>query len=135
MRIRRLLKDFSQRSEGLGILASPLEATFESLSTFLRIRGAERTNNRAERTLRPAVVLRKVSFVCTSERGQRWMERALSVMMTCRLNDWSFFTILRDGVRHILTDTPQALSQYDERKKKDLTYPLNGNKWFNCVTL
>ena len=46
------------------------------------------------------------------------MERALSVMMTCRLNDWSFFTILRDGVRDILTGTPQDLSQYDEPKKK-----------------
>ena len=86
MRTRRLLKEFSKRSDGLGVLASRLEATFESLSTFLRIRGVERTNNKAERTLRPAVVRRKVSFGCTSERGQRWMERALSVMMTCRLN-------------------------------------------------
>lgn len=42
------------------------------------------------------------------------MERALSVMMTCRLNGWSSFTILRDGLRHILTGTPQELSQYDE---------------------
>lgn len=117
MRTRRLLQEFSKRNNGLGILASRLEATFESLSTFLRIRGVERTNNKAERTLRPAVVRRKVSFGCTSERGQRWMKRALSVMMTCRLNDWSFFTILRDSVRHILTGTPQDLSQYNELKK------------------
>ena len=104
MRTRRLLKEFSKRSDGLGVLASRLEATFESLSTFLRIRGVERTNNKAERTLRPAVVRRKVSFGCTSERGQRWMERALSLMMTCRLNDWSFFTILRARRRQTYPD-------------------------------
>lgn len=63
MRTRLLLKEFSKRSDGLGILTSRLEATFEFLSTFLRIRGVERT-------LRPAVVRRKVSFGCTSERGK-----------------------------------------------------------------
>ena len=114
---RRILKEFSKRSDGLGILASRLDAAFESLGMFLHIRGVEPTNNRTERMLRPAVTRRKVSFGCTSEQGQRWMERALSVMMTCRLHDWSFFTILRDGVRHILTGTPQDLSQYDELKK------------------
>lgn len=87
LRTRCLLKEFSKRSDGLGILASRFESTFESLSTFLRIRGVERTKNKAERTLRPAVVRRKVPFGCTSERGQRWIEKALSVMMTCRLND------------------------------------------------
>lgn len=68
MRMRRLLKDLAKRSDALD--------TFESLSTFLRIRGVDRTNNKSERTLRPAVTRRKSSFGCTSEQGQRWMERA-----------------------------------------------------------
>ena len=117
MRMRRLLRDLAKRSDALGTLASRLNDTFESLSTFLRIRGVDRTNNKSERTLRPAVTRRKTSFGCTSEQGQRWMERALSVMMTCRLHRWSFASILRDNVRHTLAGTQPDISQFDDLKK------------------
>ena len=59
-----------------------LAGEFDALTTFLRVDGVEPTNNRAERTVRHGVILRKISIGTASEKGQRWIERALS--QTCR---------------------------------------------------
>jgi transposase len=53
--------------------------------TFVRAEGVEPTNNAAERALRPAVLWRKCSFGCHSEKGCRFVERLLSVTQTLRL--------------------------------------------------
>jgi len=56
-----------------------------ALWTFAYHAGAEPTNNRAERALRPAVLWRKRSFGCHSEAGCRFVERLLTVVQTLRL--------------------------------------------------
>jgi transposase len=54
------------------------------LRTFVRVDGAEPTNNDAERALRHGVIYRKLSGGTDSEAGSRFVERMLSVVATCR---------------------------------------------------
>lgn len=55
-----------------------------ALWTFVDIPGVQPTNNFAERTIRPYVLWRKISFGTQSERGNLYVERMLSVTATCR---------------------------------------------------
>ena len=55
-----------------------------ALWTFVRVEGIEPTNNRAERSLRHAVLWRKVSFGTQSERGSRFVASILTVLMSCQ---------------------------------------------------
>jgi transposase len=57
----------------------------DHLLTFLDVEGIEPTNYAAERALRSAVILRKLSFGTQSNRGSRYLERILSVSETSRL--------------------------------------------------
>ena len=54
------------------------------LWTFVRHAGIEPTNNHTERTLRHAVLWRKISGGTDSPAGSRYVERMLSVVATCR---------------------------------------------------
>ena len=54
------------------------------LWTFIKVDGVEPTNNAAERSLRPAVIWRKLSFGTQSAGGSRFVETLLSVIETCR---------------------------------------------------
>ncbi len=56
-----------------------------ALWTFVRTEGVEPTNNHIERLLRPGVLWRKNAFGCHSEAGCRFVERILTVVQTCRL--------------------------------------------------
>jgi transposase len=51
---------------------------------FLEVDGVEPTNNAAERSLRQAVIWRKLSFGTQSAGGSRFVETLLSVIETCR---------------------------------------------------
>jgi transposase len=55
-----------------------------ALWTFVRVEGIEPTNNSAERSLRPAVLWRKMSFGTQSERGSRFVASMLTVLMSCQ---------------------------------------------------
>lgn len=55
-----------------------------ALWTFVYAEGVEPTNNRAERALRNAVIWRKISFGTDSDRGSRFVERALTVTATLK---------------------------------------------------
>jgi transposase len=55
-----------------------------ALWTFVRVKGVEPTNNRAERVLRKAVLWRKKAFGCVSDTGCRFVERILTVVQTLR---------------------------------------------------
>ena len=79
-------------------------AVFPALWTFLKIEGVEPSNNHAERTLRLAVIWRKISFGNHSEGGCRFAERILSTVQTLRLQKrnvmdylWRTFTAARNG--------------------------------------
>ena len=58
--------------------------------------GVEPTNNHAERGLRGAVILRKLSHGSQSAQGERTIERLLSASVTCRLQGRSLFLYLTD---------------------------------------
>src|SRR5262249_11150663 len=55
-----------------------------AVGTFARGGGAGRTNNVAERALRPAVLWRKGSFGSAGAVGSRFAERLLTVVASCR---------------------------------------------------
>ena len=61
--------------------------------------GVDPTNNVSERMLRPAVIWRKVSFGTRSERGNRFVERILTVLGTCRLQGRNALSYLTEAVR------------------------------------
>jgi transposase len=54
------------------------------------------TNNHAERSLRGAVIYRKLSLGSQSEQGKRRIERLLSASITCRLQRRSLFAYLSE---------------------------------------
>src|SRR5215211_7725023 len=89
----------SIRSTELPIYVSEIVARFVgSLWTFVVEEGVEPTNNRAERALRFAVLWRKLMQGTYNAKGDRWVERMLSVRETCRLRGMPTFPILVDAV-------------------------------------
>ena len=90
-RFTRWVSKYATRGDDLGTFAKRLESEAENLYTFLRQEGIDATNNRAERALRPLVVRRKVSYGSTSEEGERWVERIMTLRETCRQNGRSVF--------------------------------------------
>ena len=77
-----------------GKLARQIVREMDSLWTFLERENVDPTNNRAERALRFGVLWRKRSLGTQSEKGNRWVERILSLKETCRLAAKSTFQIL-----------------------------------------
>lgn len=61
-----------------------LLAREEAMWTFVRVEGIEPTNNVAERSLRHAVLWRKLSYGTQSERGSRFVASMLTVLLSCQ---------------------------------------------------
>ena len=76
--------------------ANNLLKVWPALWTFASRPGVEPTNNPAERALRGPVIHRKLSHGTRSRDGERFAERALSAAATCRLQDRSLLTYLRE---------------------------------------
>ncbi len=76
------------------------------LWTFTRVEGVEPTNNAAERSLRPAVIARKLSFATQSEQGSRFLERILTICETCRLHGRGIYQWLAAAVKAWLERQP-----------------------------
>ena len=72
-------------------------AVDQALWTFTRIEGVEPTNNHAERTLRLAVIWRKISFGSHSDGGCRFAERILTVVQTLRLQKRNVISYLEQA--------------------------------------
>ena len=85
--------------DGTGQLARSLLKEMDSLWVFLEENGVEPTNNRAERALRFGVIWRKRSNGTQSDKGNRWVERILSIKQTCRIKAQPVFPILVDAIR------------------------------------
>ncbi len=77
-------------------MARNLLKLWPALWTFARRKGVEPTNNHAERSLRGAVIYRKLSLGSQSELGERRIERLLSASVTCRLQRRSLFAYLSE---------------------------------------
>jgi transposase len=84
-------------------LAKRLWQHGENLFTFLLHPGiVTPDNNRAERAIRPAVVLRKISGGSRTANGANASADLLSLSQTCRLNGISFVPFLLKALRHHL---------------------------------
>jgi transposase len=97
-RLCRLIKHNRDRKDPAGTFVRSLEKEMESLWVFLHEEGVEPTNNYAERMIRYAVLWRKRSMGTQSQKGNRWVERILSLRQTCRLNGKSSFEVLVDAM-------------------------------------
>lgn len=80
-------------------MARRLDKEIESLFVVLDEEGVDPTNNHAERMLRYAVIRRKRSQETESIKGQRWVERILTLRHTCRLRSRKLFPVLVDAVQ------------------------------------
>jgi transposase len=110
-RVCRLIKQYRDRKDPAGTFVRSLANEMESLWVFLHEQGVEPTNNYAERMIRYAVLWRKRSLGTQSQKGNRWVERILSLRQTCRLNGKSSFEVLVD-----------AMSCYFKRQQPDLSW-------------
>jgi transposase len=72
--------------------------TYRALWTFALIEGVQPTNNHAERTLRMAVLWRKISFGNHSDGGCRFTERLLTVVQTLRLQQRNVMAYLEKAL-------------------------------------
>jgi transposase len=78
----------------------------ENLWTFLDVDGVEPTNNAAERSLRHAVIWRKLSFGTQSPGGSQFVERLLTVIETCRRQSRNTFAWLTTAIEADLAGKP-----------------------------
>lgn len=76
--------------------ANNLLKIWPALWRFVFVEGVQPTNNSAERALRGPVIYRKLSHGTQSQEGERFIERALSASVTCRLQRRSLFAYLRE---------------------------------------
>jgi transposase len=97
-RMVRLLNQYRARQDEAGKFARTLEREMGALWTFVVEAGVEPTNNRAERALRFAVLWRRMMHGSYTEKGDRWVERLLSLRETCRLRGRPTFPVLVDAV-------------------------------------
>jgi transposase len=77
-------------------MARNLLKLWPALWTFTSHEGVQPTNNHAERSLRGAVIYRKLSLGTQPNRGERRIERLLSASITCRLQRRSLFTYISE---------------------------------------
>jgi transposase len=97
-RMVHLLDLYRPRRDEAGTFARTLEREMGALWTFVVEEGVEPTNNRAERALRFAVLWRNMMQGTYNEKGDRWVERILSVRETCRLQGRPTFPLLVEAV-------------------------------------
>ncbi|MCA1698430.1 MAG: IS66 family transposase [Actinobacteria bacterium] len=84
----------SARTRYHGRFARNLLKIWPALWTFVSVEKVEPTNNAAERSLRGPVIHRKLSHGTRTGDGERFVERALSASVTCRLQRRSLFAYL-----------------------------------------
>jgi transposase len=97
--LRALLEQAGRKSKRTRLhrrFANNLLGIWPALWTFVTVQGVEPTNNAAERSLRGPVIHRKLSHGTRSEDGERFIERALSTSVTCRLQGHSLFAYMAD---------------------------------------
>jgi transposase len=97
-RFYHLLRQHTAREDKAGTFARRLAREGESLWVFLDVPGVEATNNVAERAHRFGVLWRKRSQGTCSEKGNRWVERVLSLRHTSRIRGRPTFPLLVEAV-------------------------------------
>ena len=98
-RIRELLEQArAGADEKAAHAASELLGQWKALWTFMHREDVPATNNHAERLLRHAVCMRKVSFGTKSPEGSRFIERILTAVTTLRLQNRPVLPFLTPAV-------------------------------------
>jgi transposase len=105
-----VIERYHERQDDAGRLARRLQREMASLWVFLGEHGVEATNNRAERALRFGVLWRKGSHGTASDKGNRWVERTLSLRQTCRQLGQATFDVLVDAVTSLFSGRQPDLS-------------------------
>jgi transposase len=109
-RMVHLLDLYRPRRDEGGTFARTLEREMGALWTFVVEEGVEPTNNRAERALRFAVLWRKMMQGTYNAKGDRWIERILSLRETCRLQGRPTFPVLVEAVTCSFNGQPPDIS-------------------------
>jgi transposase len=109
-RLCKWIDQYHDRADEAGRFARRLLREMDSLWVFLVQHGVEPTNNRAERALRCGVLWRKRSLGTASEKGNRWVERILSLRETCRLQAKPTNTVLAEAMTSFFHGQPPDLS-------------------------
>jgi transposase len=109
-RMVHLLGQHRHRPDEAGAFARTLDRELGALWTFVVEDGVEPTNNRAERALRFAVLWRKMMQGTYNAKGDRWVERILSLRETCRLRGIPTFPVLVDAVTCSFNGQPPDVS-------------------------
>jgi transposase len=109
-RLCTVIDRYHDRQDDAGRFARRLLREMDSLWGFLAQQGVEPTNNRAERALRFGVIWRQRSQGTASVKGNRWVERLLSLKETCRLQARSTSTVLVDAVSSLCTGRQPELA-------------------------
>jgi len=97
-RLIRLIGLYREQPDEAGQFVRRLQRELDCLWLFLHERGVTPTNNHAERTLRFAVLWRKRSSGTREDKGNRFVERLLSLRQTCRLQGKRTFSILTEAM-------------------------------------
>jgi transposase len=97
-RLCKWINQYHARVDEAGRFARRVLREIDSLWVFLSHHGVEPTNNRSERALRFGVLWRKRSLGTASDKGNRWVERILSLKETCRLRAVSTYKVLVDAL-------------------------------------
>lgn len=79
---------------------------WDAMWTFVTTPGVEPTNNHAERELRRLVIWRKRCFGSQSERGDRFVERMMTVTHTLRKQGRSVLDFLQASFEAMLEGRP-----------------------------
>jgi transposase len=90
----------------------------EALWTFVDNEGVEPTNNLAEQQIRSYVLWRRSSFGTQSLRGNRFVERMMTVTATCKLQKRNRYDYITTAVSSYLKNEP-APSLLPENEKSD----------------
>jgi transposase len=109
-RMVHLLDQYRSRQDEAGTFAGTLEHEMGALWTFVVEEGVEPTNNRAERALRFGVLWRRMMHGTYNAKGDRWVERILSVRETCRLRGRPTFPVLVEAVTCSFNGQPPDVS-------------------------
>jgi transposase len=92
------VRTIEQLATEAGTYVRRVEDEMDCLFLFLTEQGVGPTDNFGERMIRFAVLWRKRSQGTKSEKGNRWVERILSLRQTCRLHGKSTFDVLVDAM-------------------------------------
>ena len=103
-RFCRLIALYGDSDSEAGTFVRHIESEMGSLFTFLLEKGVDPTNNFGERMLRYAVLWRKRSQGTSSDKGNRWVERIISLRQTCRLQNKSSYIVLVEAMDSFFKD-------------------------------